>query len=80
MHGKDVKQRIQLLYDKCGKDIWKDYNNAYLKGIAIYKQEISYSNSKGDFTRNKWLVDYNTPEFEKDSSIIIKAYDIHKEE
>lgn len=80
LHGKDTKQRIQLLYDQCGKDIWKDFNNAYLKGVAIYKKEEVCSNKHGEFTRNRWFMDYNIMEFEKDSSIIIKAYDYYKEE
>ena len=81
LEGKKTKERIQILFDECEVDFWKDYPSEVIRGIAAYKILQEKMDNKGDkFIRNSWNLDKNIPEFEMDASLIIKAYDFIKEE
>lgn len=77
LHNKGAKERIQLLYDECIIDFWKDIDPMFIRGVAAYKSpEEKMDLNEEKFIRNTWILNKNLPEFENDFSLIEKAYNI----
>lgn len=79
--NKGSKERLQLLFEKCGIDFWKDYPSAVIRGVGAYrKPEEKIGKDNVPIIRNSWVLDYNIPEFDKDAALIIKAYEFVEKE
>lgn len=66
--------------EKIGVGInWNDYKPKYKRGVVVKKGILWVDGENGEpVQRNKWLPDYNTPEFSKDREYLQNLIPISK--
>jgi tRNA(His) 5'-end guanylyltransferase len=81
--GKTTAQRKDLLFEHCGIDYDDYYSSSFRHGIATYKVPSIISTAKGDVQRNKWVLNYNIPNFMEDKdflyNILVNGKDVFRQ-
>ncbi len=84
LQGKKTEEKLELLYSECDVDYESYYPISYKRGICAYKAPKLFRSKDGDTTRNKWVIDMETPIFVLDKNfilnILVNGHDIFREE
>ncbi len=84
LHDKMIEDKIELLLHHCGINIYEYYPDTFLRGIAAYKVPVIVSSKDGGINKNKWILNYNIPNFiqERDfvTNILNNGKDIYRVE
>jgi tRNA(His) 5'-end guanylyltransferase len=57
--GQSAAEKAELLLRHCGINFEEYYPQPFISGVAAYKVPVI----TGDFTKNKWNLNYNVPKF-----------------
>lgn len=72
LHGRNAEERKEILLDDCEIDFDTYYPSKFRYGIAVFKApKIIETESHGQVTRNKWVIDYNIPKFTEDREFVL---------
>jgi tRNA(His) 5'-end guanylyltransferase len=78
LHGLSGNEKQELLFTEKGIN-WNDYKPKYKRGVVVKRQAIWVDGENGDVVqRNKWIPDYDTPEFSKDREYLQKLIPVSK--
>ena len=78
LEGKSGNEKQEMLFSEKGIN-WNDYKPKYKRGVVVKRQSIWVEGENGDSVqRNKWIPDYNTPEFSKDREYLQNLIPISK--
>jgi tRNA(His) 5'-end guanylyltransferase len=78
LEGKSGNEKQEMLFTEKGIN-WNDYKPKYKRGVVVKKGIIWVDGENGEpVQRNKWLPDYDTPEFSKDREYLQNLIPISK--
>lgn len=78
LEGKSGSDKQEMLFSEKGVN-WNDYKPKYKRGVVVKKGTIWVDGENDEpVQRNKWLPDYNTPEFSKDREYLQNLIPVSK--
>ena len=78
LEGKSGSDKQEMLFTEKGIN-WNDYKPKYKRGVVVKKQAIWVEGENGELVqRNKWIPDYDTPEFSKDREYLQNLIPVSK--
>jgi tRNA(His) 5'-end guanylyltransferase len=78
LHGLSGNEKQEMLFSEKAIN-WNDYKPKYKRGVVVKRQGIWVEGENGELVqRNKWIPDYDTPEFSKDREYLQNLIPVSK--